>query len=442
MALQYWERVAYVVQVLLAGSLFCLKGKRKRGFMLKAAGSFIFFSLISYGAYLVFPLEEVFWCRIMVLSLVPIACYFYLYWVLEVTRREAILLTCYAVVIQHIAFDCWKIYHITMVENYGLGDILIYCASYFLCYPFIKEMTADSLSWEAGEGTDREMPDAFRRKKWISLCVLASVLLLVYLFSGLEDSGVALFTAGPAGRVLYRLVDLTCCIYILWTQIQRKEERRLLRENAMIRKATSETLSQYTIRRELIDTINRKTHDLKHQLRHLDEENLSRYLSELRDDILLYDTSVDVGNQSVNVVLMEKSMLCKKRGIAFTCLMDGRVLSFMRDEDIYALFGNILDNAIRAADQVEEKEKRIVSLRMLIQNQTALLQVQNYFRGSLVFEDGLPLTTREEKDLHGYGLKSVGYIAEKYEGRMQAKTEEDVFTLEVLLPLRETSVAS
>ena len=51
---------------------------------------------------------------------------------------------------------------------------------------------------------------------------------------------------------------------------------------------------------------------------------------------------------------------------------------------------------------------------------------------------GLPVTTKEEKLEHGYGMKSIQEITQKYNGQLQVRFENNTFILNILLPSPES----
>ena len=60
--------------------------------------------------------------------------------------------------------------------------------------------------------------------------------------------------------------------------------------------------------------------------------------------------------------------------------------------------------------------------------------VTNFFSGTLQIEDGVPVTSKaEEQGFHGFGMRSMQLIAEKYGGQLQVKTDGDLFILSVYL---------
>ena len=48
------------------------------------------------------------------------------------------------------------------------------------------------------------------------------------------------------------------------------------------------------------------------------------------------------------------------------------------------------------------------------------------------FADGLPVTTKEDKNFHGFGVRSIRYLVEKYRGDMLMRAEEERFFVDIL----------
>ncbi len=103
----------------------------------------------------------------------------------------------------------------------------------------------------------------------------------------------------------------------------------------------------------------------------------------------------------------------------------------MSPVDIYALFGNAFDNAIEALKNVPE-EKRVVSLTVQKNGRFLGIRMENYCERVLQFADGLPITVKQEKNFHGYGMKSISYITEKYGGNLLAEQSGDMFVLGIV----------
>ena len=116
-------------------------------------------------------------------------------------------------------------------------------------------------------------------------------------------------------------------------------------------------------------------------------------------------------------------------------MADGAKLSFLSDGDLYCLFGNIIDNALEAVKSVSEKERRVINLVVKVKNGLLIVQQDNFFDGELEFEDGLPVTTKADKNYHGFGMRSIRMIVHKYDGELTTYVKDDIFHLNIIFGL-------
>ena len=199
------------------------------------------------------------------------------------------------------------------------------------------------------------------------------------------------------------------------------EKRDLEQELQYINYNIAQMKQQYEISRDTIEQINVKCHDMRHRVRAmLGTQDAEEVEEELERAVRIYDANIRTGNKTLDVILTEKSLLCEKRGITLSCMADGEKLSFMREDDLYCLFGNIIDNAAEAVANLSDDEK--------------LIEEENYYGGDLTFEDGLPQTTKSDKMYHGYGVRSIRLIARRYGGEATMSADGGIFSLKVLLP--------
>ena len=157
-------------------------------------------------------------------------------------------------------------------------------------------------------------------------------------------------------------------------------------------------------------------------------------MREIEDAINIYDSAVKTGNESLDVILTEKSLLCSANEITFTVVADGGRLGFMNDVDLFTLFGNAIDNAVEAVLKLPA-EKRIISLTTNENGELFSVNIRNFCLGNVTFSDGLPVTTKGDTDYHGFGMKSIKRIVEKYGGNMSVVTDGEVFNLNLLFDI-------
>ena len=107
----------------------------------------------------------------------------------------------------------------------------------------------------------------------------------------------------------------------------------------------------------------------------------------------------------------------------------------MNDMEIAALFGNMLDNAIESVERVTDPEKRLIRLYVSAEKGFLRIRIENCCEEKLRFAGGLPVTTKQDRRYHGFGMKSMQHTVEKYGGSMVASQEGSWFALKILIPM-------
>lgn len=169
----------------------------------------------------------------------------------------------------------------------------------------------------------------------------------------------------------------------------------------------AEERERYQREKSAQDAINIRCHDIRHQIAALGQEGYRSSLKELDKLVRIYDDSVNTGSTALDVVLSEKMLVCRTQNIQLTCLANGEKLKFLPDGDVYALFGNILDNAINAVAQFREPEERVISLTVRTEGGFLLIEEENRYLGEMKFVNGIPQTTNEDRTNHGFGMQSI-----------------------------------
>ncbi len=195
--------------------------------------------------------------------------------------------------------------------------------------------------------------------------------------------------------------------------------------------------SRYALEKETVEAINIRCHDIKHQIAALGDVGRKQELREIERLVNIYDCGLKTECAALDLVLASKSRTCLSKQIELTCMADGRRLAFMEDADIYALFGNILDNAIEAAEQLDCQEKRLISLSVCAKEHFLHISQENYYSGELVMERGLPMTTKKDKRFHGFGMQSIRMLTEKYGGDLRLRASGGIYRLSILFPIAE-----
>ena len=218
-------------------------------------------------------------------------------------------------------------------------------------------------------------------------------------------------------------------------------ENKIRMELESVQNVLQNQYLQYKQSRESIDLINYKYHDLKHQIEVLrkeqDPEKRNAFLNQMENEIKQYELQNKTGNGVLDTVLTSKSMYCDKHDITLTSVVDGQLLDFMETMDICSIFGNALDNAIESVMNLQDKEKRLIHVIVSKQKAFLMIRVENYFEGTLEYKKGQLESTKKEKAFHGYGIKSIRYTVNKYDGAVDIESRDNWFNLRILIPLIE-----
>lgn len=247
--------------------------------------------------------------------------------------------------------------------------------------------------------------------------------------------GIYRFTTGAMTTewiVARSLYSMTCCLFALVIQYGFHGEILLRKNLSIANELYRQEIKHYDKWRDSLELINIKYHDLKHRISAAKSNKDDKEWADIENALAVYENMLKTGNDVLDNILSEKRMLGESFNVSMTCMVDGGALEGITDADIFALFGNALDNALNAVKLVEDESKRNISVIVRRVGEATAIHVENYYVGQLNFYDGLPQTA-EDKNFHGFGMKSIKIITEKYNGTMSMSSENNIFILDIML---------
>lgn len=223
--------------------------------------------------------------------------------------------------------------------------------------------------------------------------------------------------------VVGRLFDIifnAMTLYMIYNLIVK---RNLQNEHQKMEMLMQQRKQQYEFSQQLIDSINIKSHDLKKQIRYLEQQDVGRLemMQSLKEAVIGYDTIIETKNEALNTILSEKSLVCYSNDIKLVCMVDRDNLEFIKPIDMYTIMANLLDNAVEASLRVE-KQHRNISVIVKKEAEFLSIHTENYFSGEVSLKDGNLQTMKTNPEHHGFGMKSIQRIVDSYQGNTSLRT--------------------
>ena len=221
-------------------------------------------------------------------------------------------------------------------------------------------------------------------------------------------------------------------LMILWVKnrILQEENNTLVMEEQLQHQKYCEMVEVMEQNRELI-------HDTKHHflvvqeyLKNEEYGNLQKYVTQISDEFQRTVPKVYTGIKILDFILEQKRVVAQKAGIRYeidTMLLTGIPTT---EQETCALFGNLLDNAIEACCLVETEEKWI-EIQINQSNQLLSIEVLNTFEIPCIRKQGVFETIKEERSVHGYGIKSMRRIVDKHQGLIAYEEKEKIFITKI-----------
>lgn len=242
--------------------------------------------------------------------------------------------------------------------------------------------------------------------------------------------------AGIRGLETQIFMKLASTLYAVSTMVINEmncRNKKLQTENSILQLLLSKDMEKYEQAKLSNERIKIKYHDLK-QKEH--QGVMAREdMQELDGDKEAMMNAYFTGNKALDIIISEKAMLCEKKNIKLICTADADAINFIKSHHIYSLLGNAFDNAIEGLSNVTETEKRVINASIVRRGNMCLVRVTNYLTGNVIIENGLPLTTKADKENHGYGVKSMRNIAEFYGGDIHFSVADNNFALLIMVPV-------
>ncbi|MBR3620588.1 MAG: sensor histidine kinase, partial [Clostridia bacterium] len=178
-------------------------------------------------------------------------------------------------------------------------------------------------------------------------------------------------------------------------------------------------------------------HDTKNHLSAIKNLNdnplIDAYLDEMAENLKIYRNVCRSGNITLDVIINKYITECKIKGITFTHDVRVSNLKCIDDFDLVTILGNLLDNAIEAAEKSAQKS---ISIETDCRNNYSIIIVSNSCDFAPKSRGDKLLTTKTDSSVHGIGVKNVAKAVKKYDGDLSWEYDISNSTFKVTIMMK------
>lgn len=207
----------------------------------------------------------------------------------------------------------------------------------------------------------------------------------------------------------------TIILFISYRNNMERENKLLILEQDVVKAETDKIY--YQILEKQNENLMIYAHDTKKHLsaiRNLnDNTQINQYLMQMADDLEEYSRVNSSGNHSLDVIISKYVTESVIKKVEFT--YDTRLANLSEVDifDLVSILGNVLDNALEAA---EKSKAKYIQLYTDYRNNFDIIVVKNSCDTEPVSSNNILKTTKANTNLHGLGLKSLKKTLKKYKG--------------------------
>ena len=204
------------------------------------------------------------------------------------------------------------------------------------------------------------------------------------------------------------------------------------------------TIEHYKLLKEQNENSKVLIHDItKHlnTIKQLSEDknsNIAQYISDIVDDFNVMNPIDYCKNTIVNLITHRYYDICKKNNISFTININNANVDFMKEHDITSLLDNLLENAVEAAIQTDE---RFIDFSIVTRNSNfVIIKISNSCANKPNYKNGVLISSKNSKDMHGIGTRSIRRVVTKYHGNLETNYDSKTNTFTSIIGINTNPI--
>lgn len=278
--------------------------------------------------------------------------------------------------------------------------------------------------------------DALQMKnsEWILMMgfpILTVVTMLFLLFSYQAGSSTMGYLTVSFGMVIMNAIMFLLLQYVSvrekkMYQLQLLQERKKEKMQAFY-----ETSAANEFQKRILHDYGNQLNCIQGLLKEKQYNKAQEYTEKLTDTICEGMDVVNVNNPVINIILNQKYHMAEDKGIAMIFQLNDLSKVWLEEQDLVILISNLLDNAIEACDKSGDK---IIRLKIVLEKKEMVVSVKNTVNEPVQIGDDFIYTTKKDKRKHGFGIKNIQMVLDKYDGMGMMRYEDGWFYYTAVIP--------
>ena len=277
-----------------------------------------------------------------------------------------------------------------------------------------------------------------RRGSWKIIVVSSISIIIVWLLweRGFVISDEVLYSNGLI-CLLVLAINLAFLLFDEVLATEKHVEEELRTQNQIIAlqvHSQDEMNSMYQSIVSLKHDMNNHLHTISGYMQVGEYAKAQEYVGEISGKISRIK-SFHSGNAVVDALIGSKTALAEMNGILVDVDLAVSQELKITDTDLTVMIGNLYDNAIDANLKLEDVDKRFIHIKILYDGGNLLFMFENAAQeGERPDNKGIWRTTKEDRTMHGFGMKNIDSIVQKYGGYCERTLKNHVFRCRIRIP--------
>ena len=280
--------------------------------------------------------------------------------------------------------------------------------------------------------------DILKGAEWLRFIIFPIFSILVLCAMAWTSGGKDNFKVGNIDFIIaFGLVAINIIVFYLVCDILKRERR--IREDDMFRIKVRNQTELYKALYTNYEKQRKKAHEYKNQvlcmeglLKKKQYDELEKYIDNISGKLSGERSCIRTNNALVDAIINTKYKEMEEKGILCVLVLTELGGLPMEDDDVVVILSNLLNNAIEAC---EKCEKKTVKIKLVKEDNDIVISVKNTYNGVIKKDCNDFVSTKDDTDGHGFGIKNIRESVSKYGGTCSITYDDIEFSFSILIPM-------